>query len=244
MAAPDFVGREGELLALRRRLDRALAGEPVVSLVEGEAGMGKTRLAQELAAEAAARGVRVVWVEADEAERPALGLCDRIVRAVGSDAAPDPTLPPSERRWEVLEALVDVLREAAPILVVLDDLHWADDASCWAIERVPRQLAGAPVCLLGTARPDEPGAESLTGLRRQGDVVVVRGLATDAVAQLVRALPAVGPSTPSGLPLAPGAIRCSSASSWRWATGVSCRTRSGTCSSGTCGGWSRPPRRR
>ncbi len=193
MAAPDFVGREGELLALRRRLDRALAGEPVVSLVEGEAGMGKTRLAQELAAEAAARGVRVVWVEADEAERPALGLCDRVVRTVGSAAAPDPTLPPSERRWEVLEALVDVLREAAPILVVLDDLHWADDASRWAIERVPRRLAGAPMCLLGTARPDEPGAESLAGLRRQGDVVVVRGLAPDAVAELVRALPAAGP---------------------------------------------------
>ena len=193
MAAPDFVGREGELLALRRRLDRALADEqPVVSLVEGEAGMGKTRLAHELAAEAAARGVRVVWVEADEAERPALGLCDRIVRTVGSAAAPDPTLPPSERRWEVLEALVDVLREAGPILVVLDDLHWADDASRWAIERAPRQLAGAPVCLLGTARPDEPGAESLAGLRRQGDVVVVRGLAPDAVAELVRALPAAG----------------------------------------------------
>jgi ATP/maltotriose-dependent transcriptional regulator MalT len=85
--------------------------------------MGKTRLAHELAAEAAARGVRVVWVEADEAERPALGLCDRIVRTVGSDAATDPTLPPSDRRWEVLEALVDGLREAAPILVVLDDLH-------------------------------------------------------------------------------------------------------------------------
>jgi len=45
MTAPDFVGREGEMLVLRRQLDGALAGEPVVSLVEGEAGMGKTRLA-------------------------------------------------------------------------------------------------------------------------------------------------------------------------------------------------------
>jgi len=199
MVAPDFVGRDDELLVLRRQLDRALAGEPVVSLVEGEAGMGKTRLAQELAAEAAARDVRVVWVEADEAERPALGLCDRIVRTVGSDAGTDPTLPPSDRRWEVVDSLVDLLREAAPILVVLDDLHWADEASCWAIERVPRRLAGAPVCLLGTARPDEPGAESLAGLRRQGDVVVVRGLAPDAVAQLVADLPAGGPVDAVGL---------------------------------------------
>jgi AAA ATPase domain len=69
MAAPDFVGREVDLAFLRRQLDRGLAGEAVVSLVEGEAGMGKTRVAQELAGEATARGVRVVWVEADEAER-------------------------------------------------------------------------------------------------------------------------------------------------------------------------------
>lgn len=185
MAARNFVGRQAELRLLRQQLERCLAGEPVVSLIEGEAGIGKTRLAHELATEALERGVRVVRTEAEEVDRPPLGLCAGIVRALGSYSTADPALPASERRWEVLDALAAVLGDAAPVLMVLDDLHWADEASCWVLERLPSRLGAAPVHLLVTARTDEPGAAGLDGLRRQAGVVAVRGLDPEAVRELV-----------------------------------------------------------
>ncbi|MBW3557549.1 MAG: AAA family ATPase [Actinobacteria bacterium] len=188
MAARDFVGRQAELRLLRQQVERCLAGEPVVSLVEGEAGIGKTRLANELANEALERGVRVVRTDAEEVDRPPLGLCAGIVRALGSYSTADPALPASERRWEVLDTLAAVLREAAPVLVVLEDLHWADEASCWVLERLPSRLGAVPVHLLATARTDEPGAPPLAGLRRLAGVVVVRGLGPGAVEELVRVL--------------------------------------------------------
>jgi len=56
-----IVGRDGELATLRQALDDAFGGRPSVAVVQGEAGVGKTRLVEELAAEAVARGAQVVW---------------------------------------------------------------------------------------------------------------------------------------------------------------------------------------
>ncbi len=60
VVSPVFIGRRTELASLTTRLDRVQAGQPAVALIGGEAGVGKTRLARELAASAAARGFQVL----------------------------------------------------------------------------------------------------------------------------------------------------------------------------------------
>ena len=67
MVTTPFVGREGELAALTADLDAA-AGRGGVVLVGGEAGIGKTRLAEELAVQATARGALVLWGRCWEGE--------------------------------------------------------------------------------------------------------------------------------------------------------------------------------
>jgi hypothetical protein len=183
-----FVGRDAELDALRRPLDRALAGDTAVALVSGEAGIGKSRLADALAAEARHRAARVVWGEAHDDHRAPLALWSPVERALGVRSG-DGELPSSERRWDLVDVLVAELADAAPVVVVLEDLHWADEASVWVLERLPRRLPGRGVLLVGTTRRDEPGAVPLTGVRRQADAVVeLEGLDVEATERLIDAL--------------------------------------------------------
>src|SRR5690606_31293470 len=123
-----FVGREDELGVLARALDRTVGGAVAVALVTGEPGIGKTCLVDALAAEARRRGVRVLWTEAQEGPRAPLALWGPVERALGVRRGEpgDPTLPSSERRWELLDLLGAEMADAAPIVVALEDLHWAD----------------------------------------------------------------------------------------------------------------------
>ena len=173
-----FVGRAGELAALTADLDAAVGGRGGVVLVAGEPGIGKTRLAEELAARASGRGAVVLWgrcwegagapafwpwvqvirgyVQA-QAEDPAslrhdlgAGAADiaQLVPAV-HDRIPDlpapPPLEPEAARFRLFDSLAGFLRTAAarrPLLLVLDDLHWADVASLALLRFVSRELAG------------------------------------------------------------------------------------------------------
>ena len=173
-----FVGRAGELAALTADLDAAVGGRGGVVLVAGEPGIGKTRLAEELAARASVRGAVVLWgrcwegagapafwpwvqvirgyVQA-QAEDPAslrhdlgAGAADiaQLVPAV-HDRIPDlpapPPLEPEAARFRLFDSLAGFLRTAAarrPLLLVLDDLHWADVASLALLRFVSRELAG------------------------------------------------------------------------------------------------------
>lgn len=188
-----FVGRDGELAALTRSLDRALGGDGAVALVAGEAGIGKSRLVDALAAEARRRDVRVVWGEAREDRHAPLSLWAAVERALGIGAnGDDAGLPASERRWELVDRLGAELADAAPVVVVAEDLHWADEGSVWVLERLPRRLLGQQVLLVGTTRRDEPGAIPLTAVRQQADVLVeLEGLDVAAVDRLIDVL-AVG----------------------------------------------------
>src|SRR5215470_5506792 len=77
-----FVGREEELALLRAALERAMAGRGTVVLVSGEPGIGKTELADRLAADAEARGAHVVWGRAWEGEgAPAFWPWARVISA-------------------------------------------------------------------------------------------------------------------------------------------------------------------
>lgn len=148
----------------------------------GEAGIGKTRLVEHALVGVRPAEVRILRGDATEHDLATFGLWHGVERALGA-TRPDPSLPPGERRWELLEHL-SVGLATQPTVVVLEDLHWADDASVWVLERLPRELRGAPVAIVCTSRPEERGAERLTAVRRASSVRHLDGLDADALGEL------------------------------------------------------------
>ncbi|MDT7582028.1 MAG: hypothetical protein QOK35_3292, partial [Pseudonocardiales bacterium] len=158
----------------------ALAGSRgLFALVCGDAGIGKTRLAAEVAERLAADGVAVAravcrhdggappyWPWAQLLAR--LGCRDVLVaRDAGStDLA----------RFALFEAVGAALRAAAPVLLVLDDLQWADRPSLRLLDDLGAHVGGAAVLVLGTYRDTDPGAGELAGLAADRRLVL-RGLA-------------------------------------------------------------------
>jgi class 3 adenylate cyclase/tetratricopeptide (TPR) repeat protein len=157
-----FVGRDAERAWLRAALDRALGGQGQLVLPAGEAGIGKTRVAEELDADAHAREVRVVWGRCHEGEgAPAYWpwrlVLPELVAAATTPQAAEP-LDPEMARFRLFDAMAASLREAAAdtgMVVILDDLHWADRASLLLLEFVARELADSRLLLVGTYRDVE-----------------------------------------------------------------------------------------
>jgi len=165
-----LLGRAGELGTLERAARQALGGSFALLLIEGEAGLGKTRLLDELAARLA--GVRVGRASCSELERHlpyvplAAALRDALTRAElsGQHRAAlrkiVPELPPADPPAEVaeidvLEALVGVLTEHAPLVLLLDDLQWADPATVTALSYLRRRGAALPATLVATIRSED-----------------------------------------------------------------------------------------
>jgi len=184
-AAAVLVGRERELAALRVAFDAAFGGRPTIVLLTGEAGIGKTRLADEAAVIGRASGARVLRGEADALSREPMEMWRGVYRGVGIGPAGDPTLPLAERRWEHLESLADGLAATAPALVVLEDLHWADPIAIWVLEHLPRALGDASIALLATCRDNEVEMTPLDALRRVSRLMRLEGLDVEGVRQLV-----------------------------------------------------------
>ena len=180
-----LIGRDRELEQIRQVFGAARSGRPTIALLTGEAGIAKTRLADEAARLARADGMRVLRGEADPSSRRPMQLWRGVYRALGVGAVGDPSLPADERRWEHLETLADALGSGGPALVVLDDLHWADAIAIWVLERLPRALGEAPVALLVTGRDQEPDMPPLDGLRRVARPIRLGGLDVDGVRRLV-----------------------------------------------------------
>jgi class 3 adenylate cyclase/tetratricopeptide (TPR) repeat protein len=225
-----FVARDDELADLRRALEAAAAERGSLVLIGGEPGVGKTRLTQELAAEADAMGVRVLtghcveregaapytpWVEVLEqalarAQSPeafrgllgdSAGEVARIVpelRRVFVDIPPPLDLPPEQERRYLFNSIREFVTRAAgirPLLVVLDDLHWADEPTLLLLEHVAEVLAGAPILVLGTYRDVElevgrPLARAIEDLRRRGlaSRMSLRRLDEHGVAEMLHGL--------------------------------------------------------
>ncbi len=157
---PFFVGRQRELTRLKDALVRARAGMGGAVLISGEAGIGKTSLAEELAKAAAWMEVPAVWGPAIEAAgAPPFWPWTHALRGLGGAGlqADVPDFGESDSaRFRFFEAVGVTLRLAAEpdgLLVVLDDLHWADAGSLRLLQVITSELPGSRVLLVGTYRP-------------------------------------------------------------------------------------------
>ncbi|HEY6294736.1 MAG TPA: AAA family ATPase [Streptosporangiaceae bacterium] len=185
-AAVLMVGRDRELARVTRLLDHVVAGRGHLVLCTGEAGIGKTRLAEEAAALAAASSMTVVWARAaDRGSSPPYGLWrmvldDPAVRtadgeASGADrwsavfgdgersAIAEGADSGSSRRFALFAEVRRRLAEAARpsgLVLVLDDLQWADEASAALLTDVVRQLRGTPILVFATYR--DPAADEVS----------------------------------------------------------------------------------
>ena len=213
-AGPALVGRDAELGQLLAALAEARTG-PRVVLVEGEPGIGKTRLVEEVAAEAGAQGCMVLWGRAFEGTaapafwpwlpplrslvgQPPAGATigpelSALVAASGDDAA---TGTGSDRtRFQLFDAVAGLLAASAaerPLVLVLDDIQWADLASLEMLTFVSGQLGDSPVLVACTVRQLEVGrndavVEALAALSRApaSRRIQLRGLALGATTKLV-----------------------------------------------------------
>src|SRR5262245_50277373 len=183
-AVTPLVGRDAEIRRLRALAQAALGGHGQIVLVTGEAGIGKSRLVEELIAEYARRGGRVLVGRAYETEqilplRPWLDAL-RTGRVVAEAAREGELLPTARRElarvfpelaepgatpeitresyvrlFDVLDDLIVRLATGGPVTVVIEDLHSADDMSLRFLAFMARRVRDRPVLLVGTAREEE-----------------------------------------------------------------------------------------
>ena len=224
-----LVGRDRERAELRQLLRQALLGRGQLVLLTGEAGVGKTYLAEELAAEADAFGARVLtgrcqqdatlpyqpFVEMLDALLPEMQGPERARRVLGDDAPqlakimprlrtllpdiPAPLdLPPEQERrflFQAVHAFLACLADARPLVLLVEDLHWVDDASMQLLRHLAERTAEMPALVIATCR-DEPleREERFEQLleellrRRLGRRLKLQPLSAPAVASMLAAL--------------------------------------------------------
>ncbi|MBA2633569.1 MAG: AAA family ATPase, partial [Chloroflexi bacterium] len=159
-----IIGRRRELDSLRAWLGVAVGGAGRLVLCVGEPGIGKTRLAQELAGVALAGGTAVAWGRCVEAEgAPAYWAWRQVLRSLGiePDTVLTGDLESPQDRFRVFEDLTEALRGVAHkngLVVILDDIHWGDEASLLLLRHVAGQIGGARLLLVATFRDLEPSS--------------------------------------------------------------------------------------
>ena len=220
-----FVGREAEMADLAEALEVAGTGLRQVVLIDGEMGVGKTRLALEATSEAERNGATVLYGAATPGGvLPYEPMVDALTRYVATCATPlladllaEPAaallrllpeaaarLPrvrppasadPDTDRALLFAAVTGVLRRLAdqtPVVVVLDDLHWATLPSLLLLGHLVRSLTEARVLFVATYRNEDETLElsdTLAGLARQPGIrrLHLRGLDEKAVVELAAA---------------------------------------------------------
>jgi DNA-binding CsgD family transcriptional regulator len=177
-SAEGLVGREAELGLAAAAVRRLGEGQASALVIEGEAGIGKTRLVQSIVDDARSRDVTVFCGQAHPFERTrpfgvvaaALDLSRRspdprraaIGGLLAGQGAGAPARAGGDIQYRVVEEIVDLVDKSCaerPVLLVAEDIHWADSASLLAILSVVRQLPLAPLFVVVTARPSPLPAE-------------------------------------------------------------------------------------
>jgi DNA-binding CsgD family transcriptional regulator len=174
-----FVGRARELAELERALEATRAGSGLTVLLSGEAGIGKTRLASEVATRARVQGFEVLLGRAIDlvgTELPYQPFVEAL-RPLGELRRVDG--PPAGSQLRIFEQTLALLTEraaAAPMLLVLEDLHWADTSTLDLVVFLAHNLDDRHVLLLASYRADD--AASAERMRRFADGVRRSGAAT------------------------------------------------------------------
>lgn len=185
-----FVGRTRELAELSATLDETLASRRSwLVVVSGEAGIGKTRIAEQLGEKAEQSGVAVLWgrsleerggmpywpwvqvlralIRSSEDDTLRLevgpGAADiaTIVPELGQRLGVDPSAPlatAEQGRYRLFDSIAGFLQRTAertPLLLVIDNLHWAGRPSLLLLEFLATALADSPVIIVGTYRGSE-----------------------------------------------------------------------------------------
>jgi DNA-binding CsgD family transcriptional regulator/tetratricopeptide (TPR) repeat protein len=190
VASPTLVGRVEELELLEAARGRAADADPAVVLVGGEAGVGKTRLIAELTSRCVTEGTRVLsggcvpvgdgalpYAPIVEALRTLLGDVGvgavrelvgpswpelaRLLPALGEPEAGPAGQAAQARLFELLLGLLGGLAERAPLVLVVEDLHWADRSTRDLLAFLVRNLRRERVLVVVTYRNDEPGQQRL-----------------------------------------------------------------------------------
>ena len=220
-----LVQRDDQLARLEDALLEARRGHGRLVVLAGEAGIGKTRLATELAGQARRLGSSVFWGGCSEAELSlpylpfveAIGnhLADSDVAALTERLGPSgrelsqlfpqfgdgPTRAATDpghaklRLFEAIVALITAAAEDGALLLVVEDVHWADDSSRELLDHIARRLAGMRALILVTYRSDElhrrhPFVPTLRDWRRSdlADVVELDPLPQAGIAEMFAAI--------------------------------------------------------
>ncbi|HYE90882.1 MAG TPA: AAA family ATPase, partial [Terriglobales bacterium] len=182
-ATTPFVGRDAELATLRTAMDDAFAGRARVVALLGEAGVGKSRLLAQAAAEALQRGARVLPARAYRSEQilplapwrdalrearilehpdvrarltpTQLEELARLVPELGDAPAPAPRADDAARMFDAIIALVDVLLAARPLALTFEDLQWADDTTLRLLAHLQRRQRARPLLVMAAVTEED-----------------------------------------------------------------------------------------
>lgn len=236
-AQGEFVGRGREMALLREGLGEAASAYGRLFLISGAPGVGKTRLAEELAAQAQAETNAMTvlaghcnehdgavpylpFVEILESCVDRCASSDRLrvllgeqgpeltrllpkLRRILPDLAPPLKLSPEQARRHLFNCFCDFAARLAreqPTLLILDDLHWADESSLSLLSHLAQRLSNLPLLVVGTYRDIEAGvtralAKTLEELLRGRLATPIRlkGLPRDEVARMLKGLSGQAP---------------------------------------------------
>ena len=208
------VGRQHERELARQLVKGVVGGKAAVLLIEGEAGVGKTRLVQQVREDAVALGARVLWGCGHPLERtrpfgviavaldlrpsssdPRRAALGRLLRGEGGGLDPRAVAPAPDVRFRVVDEVVEVMETVAasvPVVLIVEDLHWADESSLVAASAIVHQLHDMPLLFVATLRP-APRARELDVLLDDwvaagAHQIELLGLGAEEVGQLVLAV--------------------------------------------------------
>jgi DNA-binding CsgD family transcriptional regulator len=196
-----LVGRARPLESMRHWVAELADGRGRAVLVEGEAGIGKSALLRAAAQDAESIDCLAIWAACDELNRafpllPLLHALDSHPRVrehesiggmLGADCPPDNRIDVVAAATERLLAVLRELCAAAPVLLVVDDLQWADPATVQVLGRLARTVQQLPLLVVGAIRP-VPHRDDLTALRRAmapGELMPLHNLTQAEVAEFV-----------------------------------------------------------
>jgi DNA-binding SARP family transcriptional activator/tetratricopeptide (TPR) repeat protein len=198
-----MVGRDAQLAALTDLLETAAGGRTSFAALVGEPGIGKTRLASELLTLARARGATVLTGRCSQDDgAPPLWPWASVLRDLGRDLPTDSSDDDEGGRFRTWQSIVEAVEEASrerPVVVALDDLHWADASSLRVLRLLGETVEAARLLVLVSwrAHPEPAGAlaeVAETLARRHALRLELQGLTSAEAAEVVETVAHARPS--------------------------------------------------